>query len=103
MSAVRRRFGGWRPAFGGWIDGPGRSVPQSRGGGGAILGRLGENGRLIFLSAVQIHHLKDKNGNDGPAGAIPAKIEANGYKAYKYVDHEKLAKWIEDAATAAGK
>ncbi len=49
MSAVRRRFGGWRPAFGGWIDGPGRSVPQSRGGGGAILGRLEENGRLIFF------------------------------------------------------
>ena len=45
----------------------------------------------------------DKDGNTDPAGAIPAKIEANGYKAYKYVDHEKLGKWIEDAAKAAGK
>lgn len=52
---------------------------------------------------MQIHHLKDKDGNTDPAGAIPAKIGANGYKAYKYVDHEKLGQWIEDAAKAAGK
>jgi len=55
------------------------------------------------IVAVQIHHLKDKDGNTDPAGAIPAKIESNGYKAYKYVDHEKLGNWIEDAAKAAGK
>lgn len=55
------------------------------------------------IVAVQIHHLKDKDGNADPAGAIPSKIRANGYKAYKYIDHENLAKWIEEAAKAAGK
>lgn len=54
------------------------------------------------IVAVQIHHLKDKNGNVDPAGAIPAKIATNGYKAYKYVDHESLARWIEAAAKDAG-
>ena len=55
------------------------------------------------IVAVQVHHLKDQNGKADAAGAIPAKITNGGYKAYKYVDKEKLAKWIEDAAKAAGK
>jgi Thoeris protein ThsB, TIR-like domain len=55
------------------------------------------------IVAVQVHHLKDSDGNTDPAGAIPAKIESGGYQAYKYANHEKLAKWIEDAAKAAGK
>jgi hypothetical protein len=54
------------------------------------------------LVAVQIHHLKDRNGNVDPPGAIPAKISGK-YKAYKYVDHDSLARWIEEAAKAAGK
>lgn len=55
------------------------------------------------LVAVQIHHLKDQNGETGSAGAIPSQIEANGFKAYKYTNAEALAKWIEEAATLAGK
>ena len=55
------------------------------------------------LVAVQIHHLKDSNGKTGSAGAIPSQIEANGFKAYKYTNKESLAKWIEEAATLAGK
>ena len=55
------------------------------------------------IIAIQIHHLTDKDGKTDPAGAIPAKITSNGYQAYKYVDHEKLGRWIEDAARAAGK
>lgn len=55
------------------------------------------------IVAVQVHELKDKAGNADVAGAIPSKITANGYKAYKYVDHASLGKWIEEAATAAGK
>ena len=55
------------------------------------------------IVAVQIHHLKDSDGVTDNAGAIPPKIAANGYKAYKYVDHEQLGKWIEAAAKAAGK
>jgi len=53
--------------------------------------------------AARIHHLKDEDGTTDPEGAIPPKIEANGYKAYKYVDHESLGQWIEQAAKAAGK
>jgi len=55
------------------------------------------------IVAVQIHHLKDRYGNVDTPGAIPAKIGLSGYKAYKYVNHEILAEWIEDAARAAGK
>ncbi len=55
------------------------------------------------IVAVQIHHLKNKDGDVDLAGAIPPKIQANGYKAYKYVGYEKLAKWIEEAAKSAGK
>jgi len=55
------------------------------------------------LVAVQIHHLKDQNENTGSPGAIPAKIEANGFKAYKYSNVSKLADWIEEAAKIAGK
>ena len=55
------------------------------------------------LVAVQIHHLKDSQGNTGSPGAIPPKIEANGFKAYKYRNKEALARWIEEAARLAGK
>lgn len=55
------------------------------------------------LVAVQIHHLKDQNGQTGSPGAIPAKIEANGFKAYKYTNKEALARWIEEAAKDVGK
>lgn len=55
------------------------------------------------IIGIQIHHLKDSDGTTDSLGAIPYKLEANGYKVYNYVDHEKLAKRIEEAATAAGK
>ncbi len=55
------------------------------------------------LVAVQIHHLKDKNGETGPAGDIPSKIPANWFKAYKYINEEALAHWIEEAAKLAGR
>jgi hypothetical protein len=55
------------------------------------------------IVAVQVHELKDKAGNPDAAGAIPSKITAKGYKAYKYVDHASLGRWIEEAAKAAGK
>lgn len=55
------------------------------------------------LVAVQIHHLKDQNGNTGSPGAIPSQIASNGYKAYKYTNKESLARWIEEAAVLAGK
>ena len=55
------------------------------------------------IVAVQIHHLLDQDKKTDPPGAIPSKITSNGYKAYKYLDHETLAKWIEEAAKAAGR
>jgi len=55
------------------------------------------------IVGIQIHELKDSNGDKDSVGNIPAKIEASGYKVYKYVDHEKLANRIEEAAKAAGK
>ena len=55
------------------------------------------------IVGIQIHHLKDKDGNTDSAGQTPHKITANGYKVYRYVDQVKLAKRIEEAATAAGK
>ena len=55
------------------------------------------------LLAVQIHHLKDQNGDTDVAGAIPPKITTNGFKAYKYRNTDALARWIEEAATIAGK
>ena len=55
------------------------------------------------IVAVRIHHLKDKDGKADWAGAIPSRIEARGYKAYEYVDHAYLGRWIEEAAKAAGR
>lgn len=55
------------------------------------------------LVAVQIHHLKDQNGQIGSPGAIPSQIESNGFKAYKYTNKDSLARWIEEAAKLAGK
>lgn len=55
------------------------------------------------LVAIQIHHLKDQNGNTGSPGTIPTQIETNGFKAYKYTTKEALARWIEEAARLAGK
>jgi len=55
------------------------------------------------LVAVQIHHLKDQNGEIGSAGDIPSKIPSNWFKAYKYINQEALALWIEEAARLAGK
>ena len=55
------------------------------------------------IVAVQIHHLKDRNGDVNSPGAIPSKIKSKGYNAYKYSNHERLSAWIEAAAKAAGK
>lgn len=53
------------------------------------------------IVGIQIHHLKDEYKKTDSVGAKPVKLK--GYNVYKYVDHEKLAKRIEEAAKAAGK
>lgn len=55
------------------------------------------------IVGIRIHEIKDSNGNKDTVGTAPSKITANGYKVYKYVDHEKLANRIEEAAKNAGK
>ncbi len=55
------------------------------------------------LVGIQIHHLQDHNQETDSVGGIPAKLKNGGYKTYKYVDVEKLANRIEEAAKDAGK
>lgn len=55
------------------------------------------------LVAVQIHHLKNQFEQIDSPGEIPWKITYNGFKAYKYVNGNYLAEWIEEAARIAGK
>ncbi len=55
------------------------------------------------LVGMQIHHLKDENSNSDSVGTIPAQIKKAGFKVYKYVDVDKLANRIEEAARLAGK
>ncbi len=46
---------------------------------------------------------QDQNGNSDSVGTIPAQIKKAGFKVYKYVDVDKLANRIEEAARLAGK
>lgn len=52
---------------------------------------------------VQIHHLKNFDGEVDTAGETPALLTKNSCKIYKYDDHPKLKSWVEAAAKAAGK
>jgi hypothetical protein len=42
------------------------------------------------LLGLQIRHLKDRNGQTTSPGATPSRIEAAGFKTYKYVNRDKL-------------
>ena len=55
------------------------------------------------LLGIQIHHMKDKDGKTDSVGTPPPRIEKACFKVYKYVDKDKLAKRIEEAAKLAGK
>jgi len=55
------------------------------------------------ILGVQIHHLKDRNGNTDMAGVTPAKLTAGGYSTYKFTNVDELATWIEAAAKKAGR
>lgn len=55
------------------------------------------------IVGIQIHHLKDNQGNIDPVGSLPELLNGDTYKTYKYVDAEKLANRIEEAAKAAGR
>ena len=53
------------------------------------------------LVGLRIHELKDEDGKIAEPGAVPEQIEANGFKAYKYVNKDLLAARIEEAAAIA--
>lgn len=55
------------------------------------------------LVGVQIHHLIGHDKMPDAVGEVPPQIERAGFKVYKYVDAERLAKRIEEAALIAGK
>ncbi len=55
------------------------------------------------IVGVQIHHLEDHLRQIDNPGSTPQLLLDHGYKIYKYVDHEKLANRIEEAARLAGK
>lgn len=50
------------------------------------------------IIGVQIHHLKNFEGETDSVGTTPALLTKGGYKIYKYEDHPKLKVWIEAAA-----
>lgn len=55
------------------------------------------------IVGIQIHHLKNHNGEIDEPGSTPARLLNGGYKVYKYLDSEKLSTRIEEAAKEAGK
>lgn len=55
------------------------------------------------LVGIQIHHLENQKKETDSPGVTPKLLTDHGFKVYKYVDHENLAKRIEEAAIAAGK
>lgn len=55
------------------------------------------------IVGIQIAHLKNIKGEVDVQGTTPKLLLDNGFKIYKYVDHEKLANRIEEAAKDAGK
>jgi hypothetical protein len=50
------------------------------------------------LIGIQIHELKDKDGNTDSVGAIPSGLTQAGANVYKYVDHATLKKRIDEVA-----
>jgi len=55
------------------------------------------------LIGIQIHHLMNENEDTDVPGEIPPRIEKAGFKVFKYINHERLAKRIEEAKRIADK
>lgn len=55
------------------------------------------------LLGVRINHLEDADEQTDPVGVTPALLTQHGASVYKYVDGDKLAVRIEEAAKKAGK
>lgn len=55
------------------------------------------------IVGVQIHHLKNHEGETDTAGSTPTLLTSNNVPVYKYTDQDALKKYIEAAAKKAGK
>ncbi len=55
------------------------------------------------LVGLQINHLENNNKEVDPVGETPPQIKEAGFKVYKYVNKDYLARRIEEAAQLAGK
>ncbi len=55
------------------------------------------------ILGVKIHHLKVPREGASAEGTVPPILVRGGYPIYEYVDHASLKRWIEAAATAAGR
>lgn len=55
------------------------------------------------ILGIQIHDVKNQNGDTDSVGVTPAGLVTAKAHIYKYVNHAKLKEWIESAAVAAGK
>jgi hypothetical protein len=55
------------------------------------------------IVGIQVHELKNQNGETDTAGATPAALTNGGYKVFKYADRDRLKARIEEAAKAAGR
>ena len=55
------------------------------------------------LLGIQLHKVFDGAYPDDRVGETPRQIEINGFKIYKYTNHDALARHIEEAANLAGR
>lgn len=55
------------------------------------------------LVGIQIHHLKNHEGETDTPGVTPPLLTSSGSPVYKYTDRDALKKLIEEAAKKAGK
>ncbi len=55
------------------------------------------------LLGIRLHDVYDGAHPDKRVGASPRKIEARGFKVYKYTNGQNLARRIEEAARLAGR
>jgi hypothetical protein len=53
--------------------------------------------RQNAIFGIQVHHLEDENGRLSMPGNPPFILQTNGYKSYKFVDHEWLQKLIAES------
>lgn len=49
------------------------------------------------LLGLQVHNIKDQNGNTSYSGSTPAKLVNGGYLTYVWSNSSDFARWVEEA------